>query len=178
MIQMINCNSRDMSSYYSGCTVILLGDKPKVVNIVEVLSRSELLVSDGRDTTSVDRSQLRAHYFEPFITDDGDFIGFSVDRSYKRAPVYDSRQFKYLNQLLETGTLPSTLPINGAHGRIGHQFYVHNDRYGALQYRDEFVGVFVEGVFYIPDACIVERLKETLAKEGIQYDVVQTTNRA
>lgn len=179
MIQMINCNSRDMSSYYSGCTVIYVGgEHPYPVNISEITSRTTLMVYDGEDTVQVDRAQLRVHYFEPFYTDSGEYVGFSVDRSYKRAPVYSTSHFKYLEQMLFTGTLPSTLRKNGVYGRVGHQFYVQNERYGTVLYRDEPVGVFVDGVFYIPDACIVERLKEILAKEGIQYDVVQTSNRA
>lgn len=171
MIQLINCNSDDMRAYYNGTTLIHLGSP---VNVEEIVNKTTLVVDNGRRSLEVTRNELRVHFFTPFYTDYGAYIGTLAARNYKRAPFYDPSIFQYLKELLDTGTLKST--FDGQVGRLGTQFYCTSD--GVVMYGDEPVGVHRDGLLVVKDPCIHERLKLLITKEGLVYDVVQFDNRS
>lgn len=174
MIRLISCNKSDMQAYYNGTTLMMLRDgKPHAVNVTEILTRAELRVQDARGSFSMSRADLYVKYFEPFYTDDGRVLGVRSQRSYKRAPVYDRSDLKYLDTISDSG-LTST--FNGTQGRIGSQFYVTQaNRIYVLAYLGELVGFFKDNVFFVKDSCISERLRELIKKEELPYGVVQTT---
>ena len=171
MIQLINCNRDDMRAYYNGTTLIHHGSP---VNVEDVVSKTTLTVYDGSRNLAVTRNELRVHFFTPFFTDDGCYVGTLAARSYKRAPFYDPSLFRYLKELLDTGTLKST--FDGQAGRLGTQFYCTSD--GVVMYCEEYVGVHRDGLLVVKDSCVYERLKLLIAKEGLVYDVVQFDNRS
>lgn len=178
MIQLINCNLRDMSSYYGGTTLVWT-DESGVhfpVQVDEVQTRTTLVVrASGNLSKAVERSELRVHYYEPFYTDSGEYIGFNVDRSYKRAPSIPYEYFKYLHTILNSGSLTSCIAKDGS-GRLGQDFFLRSNKYNTVEYRCELVGIRDGSVIYVRDSAIAERLRELIAKESLGYDVVQVTN--
>lgn len=174
MIRLINANHHDMRAYYNE-TVLMLANEdgsytPVMVECVN--SRTELTVRPySKSARLVSRDQLRVHYFEPFYNDDGSLIGTPIARNYKRAPWYEMKDLKVLDKILKN---EYTSTFDGNYGRIGTQFFVTpwQTGTGVVQYLGEMVGLCIDQVFWIPDLCIVERLREIIYKEGMNYDVV------
>ena len=173
MIRLINCNSNDMRSYYNDTTLILINEdgSKEAVTVDGVADRSHLIVvPHGKRSMTVSRDRLRVHYFEPFYTDDGELLGTSVARNYKRAPWFSHGHLDSVNSVLNS-SYKST--FNGVRGRIGTQFYVTPwNGTNLVMYLGELVGVYHDNIFWIHDSCIRERLKEIIYKEGLNYDVV------
>lgn len=175
MIRLIPCSRSDTQSYYSGCTVVYRNDKGELIPCIvhEVPSKSELYVRAGGGAFAVSKQDVFVKYFEPYVDDHGNVIGVETARSYKRAPVYDASQLKYLKDLLGSG-LKST--FNGVQGRIGSQYYVHEHRsVNYLVHLGEPIGLYNDGAFFIKDAALAERFRECINEEGLTYNVVQYT---
>lgn len=170
MIPLMNCSASDLGSYYNGCTVF---DSYKQPWLVRECGSSGIHCQDQDGNSKVfDRTELFVHYLPPFFTPSGDIVGVEVSRSYKRAPTYDTSVFPELSNILD-GSFEST--FDGKVGRIGRMFFCEPDRRieCAVKYFTDLCGFFKEGIFYITDDFLAERLKQILSEEGSSY-VVRT----
>jgi len=170
MIPLMNCSPSDLGSYYNGCTVFDSDKKPWLVR--ECGSNSIHCQDDKGTSKAFSRTDLFVHYLPPFFTRNGDIIGVEVSRSYKRAPTYDLSVYPEIASILD-GSFKST--FDGKVGRIGRMFFCEPDRRidCAVKYFTDLCGFFKEGILYITDDFLAERLQQILSEEGSSY-VVRT----
>lgn len=169
MIPLINCPVRDLSSYYSGCTLFLEDHTP--VQVEGVNNDKTFVVVSNTQAMAVSNKELFVQYLKPFFDSNGNIHGVSVARSYKRAPSYDRDVYSEL-KLMSEGSLPPT--YKDGYGRLAYNFFVKplNRRVeSALWYYDECVGFCKDNEFYVKDNFIKERLVKATGGKYVAHSL-------
>lgn len=180
MIKLIPCNNPDLRSYYSGTYLVrVYPEGAKVVRCDTVESGSLRVFDAGGQYEWCTKDKLRVRFFEPFYDEDGTLVGHETGRSYKRAPTYDGHSSEILEDLtkiVSDGTLPTLFNSSTGSGRIGSKFYVYKIRgVSYLYYLGEPVGLYNNGTFLVPEPIVLDRLREIIFNERLNYGLVRVS---
>ena len=154
-------SNSDAERYYRG-TFVLLQTNSKLVPYV-------FLGKDGNTASlQVNREKtVQARYsdvlrcnIEPFYDKRGNFIGMNVQRNTRRGLEVSPSLFPDLMDMVNNGD------VSADGNRLNKDFFIHEGEYlPILEYQTYAVGFLRQGVWYVQDSSIKDRLLKLGVKD-------------
>lgn len=154
-------SNSDAERYYRGTFVLVQTNTKYVPYIFLAKDGNTATLQVNRDkTVQVRYSDVLRCNIEPFYDQRGNFIGMNVHRSTRRGLEVPVSLFPDIMDMITTGDVPQS------GNRMNKDFFIREGEYlPVLEYQTKAVGFLRQGVWYVQDSSIKDRLLKLGVKD-------------